>query len=134
MDAVNLPSPRQFRVPIDNRWGAGEMAVMDFGDPQRPVDLIFSHANGFNAATYRSLLSPLSASLRIWAPDLRGHGLSRLPTFARPKTSWQDHRDDLLSALGTIDGPTDTKLKIHIFVANKGDYYELADGVPQNQQ
>jgi pimeloyl-ACP methyl ester carboxylesterase len=81
------------------------MAVMDFGDPERPVDLVFCHANGFNAATYRGLLSPLSASLRIWAPDLRGHGLSRLPTFARPKTSWQDHRDDLLSLLGTIDGP-----------------------------
>jgi hypothetical protein len=36
--------------------------------------------------------------------------------------------------LGTVDGPTDTKLKIHIYVANKGDYYEIADGLPQNQQ
>ena len=105
MDAALLAPPRRLSVAIDNRWGAGEMAVMDFGDPERPVDLIFSHANGFNAATYRSLLSPLSASLRIWAPDLRGHGLSRLPTFARPKTSWRDHRDDLLALLETIDGP-----------------------------
>jgi pimeloyl-ACP methyl ester carboxylesterase len=105
MDAALLAPPRRLSVPIDNHWGAGEMAVMDFGDPRRPVDLVFSHANGFNAATYRTLLSPLSASLRIWAPDLRGHGLSRLPTFARPKTSWRDHRDDLLSLLETIDGP-----------------------------
>lgn len=81
------------------------MAVLDFGDPNRPVDLIFSHANGFNAATYRSLLSPLSTSLRIWAPDLRGHGRSTLPTFARPKTSWRDHRDDLLALLEAVDGP-----------------------------
>lgn len=36
--------------------------------------------------------------------------------------------------LGTIDGPSDTKLKIHIFVADKGDYYDITDGVPQNQQ
>jgi pimeloyl-ACP methyl ester carboxylesterase len=105
MDAALQAPPRRLTLAINNRWGAGEMAVMDFGDPNRPVDLIFSHANGFNAATYRSLLSPLSSALRIWAPDLRGHGLSRLPTFQRPKTSWLDHRDDLLSLLETIDGP-----------------------------
>ncbi|WP_395944316.1 alpha/beta fold hydrolase [Brevundimonas sp.] len=105
MDAALMSPPRRLSVPIHNRWGAGRMAVMDFGDPKRPVDLIFSHANGFNAATYRSLLSPLSASLRIWAPDLRGHGGSDLPVFARPKTSWLDHRDDLLALIATIDGP-----------------------------
>ena len=37
-------------------------------------------------------------------------------------------------SLGTIDGATDTKLKMHIFVANKGDYYDIADGVPQHGQ
>ena len=105
MDAALMSPPRRLSVPIDNSWGAGRMSVMDFGDPKRPVDLIFSHANGFNAATYRSLLSPLSASLRIWAPDLRGHGGSSLPIFARPKTSWRDHRDDLLALIATIDGP-----------------------------
>jgi hypothetical protein len=36
--------------------------------------------------------------------------------------------------LGTLDGPTGTKLKIHIFTANKGDYYEICDGLPQNSQ
>jgi pimeloyl-ACP methyl ester carboxylesterase len=105
MDAALMTPPRRLTVPIANRWGAGDMTVMDFGDQNRPVDLVFSHANGFNAATYRSLLAPLSASLRIWAPDLRGHGRSNLPTFTRPKTSWLDHRDDLLSLLETIDGP-----------------------------
>lgn len=105
MDAALLSPPRRLSVPVDNRWGAGEMSVLDFGDPQRPVDLIFAHANGFNASTYRSLLSPLSTSLRIWAPDLRGHGRSTLPIFNRPKTSWLDHRDDLLALLATLDGP-----------------------------
>lgn len=105
MDAALMTPPRRLTIPIANRWGAGDMAVMDFGDQNRPVDLVFSHANGFNAATYRSLLAPLSASLRIWAPDLRGNGRSNLPTFTRPKTSWLDHRDDLLSLLETIDGP-----------------------------
>lgn len=36
--------------------------------------------------------------------------------------------------MGAFDGPTHTKLALHIFVADKGDYYDLVDGVPQNQQ
>ena len=67
MDALALSAPRRISVPIDNRWGGGEMAVLDFGDRERPVDLVFVHANGFNARTYRTLLQPLSSALRIWA-------------------------------------------------------------------
>lgn len=37
-------------------------------------------------------------------------------------------------SMGAFDKPTNTKIKIHIFVADKGDYYEITDGVPQNQQ
>jgi hypothetical protein len=37
-------------------------------------------------------------------------------------------------AMGAFDTPTETKLRIHIFVADKGDYYEIADGLPQNEQ
>lgn len=36
-------------------------------------------------------------------------------------------------AMGAFDGPTHTKLEKHIFVADKGDYYDIADGLPQNQ-
>ena len=43
-------------------------------------------------------------------------------------------RDWIGIAMGAFDGPTDTRLKVHIFVAHKGDYYEIADGLPQNQQ
>lgn len=43
-------------------------------------------------------------------------------------------KDNIGVAMGAFDGPTDTKLKIHIFVADKGDYYDIADGVPQNRQ
>jgi len=105
MDAALLSPPRRLMVPIRNRWGAGEMAVMDFGDPKRPVDLIFVHGNGLNAATYRSLLAPLSSSLRILAPDLRGHGLSRLPTQAKGRRGWGDYRDDLVSLMDSVEGP-----------------------------
>ena len=105
MDALALSAPRRLTVPIDNRWGAGEMAVLDFGDPARPVDLIFVHANGFNAYAYRSLLQPLSGALRIWAPDLRGHGRTRLPARPEGRRSWKDHRDDLIGLLDAVDGP-----------------------------
>ena len=37
-------------------------------------------------------------------------------------------------AMGAFDTPTNTKLSKHIYVADKGDYYEIADGLPQNQQ
>ena len=44
------------------------------------------------------------------------------------------HRDWIGIAMGAFDGPTNTKLVKHIFVADKGDYYDIADGLPQNQQ
>lgn len=36
--------------------------------------------------------------------------------------------------MGAFDGPTETKLKIHIFAADKGDYYDITDNLPQNAQ
>jgi hypothetical protein len=33
--------------------------------------------------------------------------------------------------MGAFDTPTQTTLGVHIFVAGKGDYYEIADGLPQ---
>ena len=36
-------------------------------------------------------------------------------------------------SMGAFDGATGTRLRIHIFVADKGDYYDIADGLPQNQ-
>lgn len=36
--------------------------------------------------------------------------------------------------MGAFDGPTGVRLALHIFVADKGDYYDIADGLPQNLQ
>ena len=105
MDAIRLSPPRRLSLPVSNRWGAGQMSVLDFGDPKRAVDLIFVHANGFNAFTYRTLLAPLSGSLRIWAPDLRGHGGTTLPAEGGGRRDWHDHRDDLVALLDVLDGP-----------------------------
>ena len=37
-------------------------------------------------------------------------------------------------ALGAFDDATQTKLNHHIFVSEKGDYYQLNDGVKQNRR
>ena len=33
--------------------------------------------------------------------------------------------------MGAFDKPTETRLHVHIGVADKGDYYDIADGLPQ---
>jgi hypothetical protein len=43
------------------------------------------------------------------------------------------HKDWTSVAMGAFDGPTQTQLARHIFVASQGDYYTLNDGVPQNE-
>lgn len=48
---------------------------------------------------------------------------------------WKHNDEDFMSfSLGAIDGPTGLTIKEHIFVADKGDYYDIADGVPQRDQ
>lgn len=42
-------------------------------------------------------------------------------------------RDWISIAMGAFDGSTATVLERHIFVAEKGDYYAIADGLPQNE-
>ncbi len=105
MDAIRLSPPRRLRLPVADCRGSGEMAVLDFGDPKRPVDLVFAHANGFNALTYRTLLAPLAGSLRIWAPDLRGHGGTALAADPGRRRGWSDHGEDLVALLDALDGP-----------------------------
>jgi hypothetical protein len=45
---------------------------------------------------------------------------------------WRAHDEASISfALGALDRPTGLVLEKHIFVKDKGDYYDIADGVPQ---
>jgi hypothetical protein len=48
---------------------------------------------------------------------------------------WDPAGHDFIAiGMGAFDKPTHTHLEKHIFVADKGDYYEIADGLPQNAQ
>jgi pimeloyl-ACP methyl ester carboxylesterase len=79
------------------------MAWLDFGPSDRPYDLLFLHANGFNALTYRRVLAPLADRYRILAADQRGHGATTLPTATEGRRGWSDFRDDFLVLLGALD-------------------------------
>ena len=101
MESALAEAPRARLIDLEARGGA--MAALDFGDPGRPVDIVFVHANGFNARTYRTILAPLAEDLRILAVDQRGHGRSTLPAETVGRTSWNGLRDDLLALLQTLD-------------------------------
>ena len=60
------------RLTFDLPSVGGYGTAIEMGPQDRPVDIVFSHANGFNALTYRSILGPLSDRLRILAIDPRG--------------------------------------------------------------
>ena len=45
---------------------------------------------------------------------------------------WKANDEDTISfSLGAVEGDTGLRLTKHIFVADKGDYYDIADGLPQ---
>ncbi|WP_298859416.1 GFA family protein [uncultured Sulfitobacter sp.] len=48
---------------------------------------------------------------------------------------WKGEDDpDTGVSLGAVDGPTGLRLERHIFTADKGDYYDIADTIPQEEQ
>lgn len=44
------------------------------------------------------------------------------------------HRDWTSIAMGAFEPPTGTRIEMHIHVAEKGDYYDIADGLPQHSR
>lgn len=75
----------------------GVVSYLDWPSATGAPALHFAHANGFNAMTYRALLSPLAAHFHVRAWDARGHGLSRLPADPASHANWYVYRDDLIA-------------------------------------
>jgi len=88
------------------RVNDGEMAVLHWPAPSRPR-LVFAHANGFCASAARRMLAGLADKFDIIAPDLRGHGRTRLPADPATLTCWSVHADDLLALCAALDRPPD---------------------------
>lgn len=83
--------------------GEGVLSLLDFGPPERSCDLLFLHANGFNALTYRRVLAPLAKHSRILAADQRGHGASTLAAITEGRENWNDFVGDLVALVDVLD-------------------------------
>lgn len=82
----------------------GTLSALRFGDRTQPPHVVFCHANGFNAQSYRAVLEPLGVP--ALALDLRGHGLTDLPTDPAALSSWQIFADDIADFFDRyIDAP-----------------------------
>lgn len=112
---------RRFRIRIRD----GELAGVAFGDPVRPVEVMFIHATGFNALTYESIFDPLGAQAHCAAMDMRGHGRSLAPAHPRKLKSWNRFRDDMIQVLeqtspsGTVLGGHSMGATVALLVAAK---------------
>lgn len=45
----------------------------------------------------------------------------------------KDYAHRIAIGVGALDEPTGVKITEHIFVADKGDYYDIKDGLPQKE-
>jgi pimeloyl-ACP methyl ester carboxylesterase len=112
---------RRFRITIKD----GETAGIAFGDPVKPIEILFLHATGFNAITYQSVLEPLGGQAHAAAIDMRGHGRSKLPANPRRMKSWNRFRDDVIQILeqaspkGAVLGGHSMGATVALLVAGK---------------
>ena len=71
--------------------------------PSGPIDLIFLHATGFCALTYRTLLQRLGSERRAVALDLRGHGHTTLPAHPFKLTDWYGYAADVVAIVEAMN-------------------------------
>ena len=99
---IDITDLRSCVIGLPSR--GGDILGWEMGPQDRPIDLIFSHANGFNGRTYASILAPLADRNRMLLIDQRGHGRSTLPADATlPRVSWDDLAADLQELLNVLD-------------------------------
>jgi len=104
------PKREQFDRPGEH--GSLSALVWDHAGDAAPL-LIFLHANGFNANTYKRLLTPLADQMRIVALDMRGHGFSDLAANPDRLRNWYIYRDDLNVLRDTLSRGQPTVLAGH---------------------
>lgn len=97
---IDYPAPtRKFYDLRD-----GRISAVHFGDTTAPISLVMLNANGFNGYSYKTILEPLG--VHAVALDLRGHGMSELPTDVAGLKNWHIFRDDVVEFFGRyIDDP-----------------------------
>ncbi|MFP4518259.1 MAG: alpha/beta fold hydrolase [Oceanicaulis sp.] len=101
-DASDISAPIRDTLALSE----GEVAVLRWPARDKPR-LVFAHANGFCASAARRMLAALSDSFDILAPDLRGHGRTRLPAAPSSHKSWAVYARDLAQVYAGLDRPPD---------------------------
>ncbi len=96
--ASPFPDARRRMIAVPG----GEIAGLEFGPPDRALDVLFLHATGFNAGTYAEILAPLGQGLRVLAVDQRGHGRTTLAAEPWAFNAWLIYRDDILALLDAL--------------------------------
>lgn len=98
----NFNEPQRNEIDLPGR---GRFSFLRWeSDAGNPL-LVFCHANGFNAHTYRQLLAPLSTTFRIIAFDHRGQGMTTAPADPEDFEGWQTYGDDLVAFADSLDEP-----------------------------
>mgnify|MGYP003149019264 CR=1 FL=1 len=87
-------TPERFRVATEQ----GSLAGLHWANRAKPP-LLFCHATGFCASTYKQMLGQLSNQFDVYAIDLRGHGQTDLPTSPDKLKSWHIYANDISAFL-----------------------------------
>jgi pimeloyl-ACP methyl ester carboxylesterase len=97
MPTATIPNPARFEIGLKDGLMAG-WRWRRAGAPR----LVFCHATGFCASAYRRMLEAAANRFDIIAPDLRGHGRTRLPADPSRLESWTVYADDISDLLDRL--------------------------------
>lgn len=88
------------------------------------------HFAAYTAAPAQALALTEQRGLRWYLADGRERGFC---AECGASLFWRETGSDQISiAAGTVDEPTGPRTAEHIFTAGRGDYYEIADDLPQH--
>lgn len=104
--AADPPSTATYKremVPVATANGTGDVGVHRWhSQTEIAAKLVFLHANGFNALTYRKILEQIGLHHSVIAIDLRGHGHTTLPADPHKLVNWKQHSDDVIATLDAL--------------------------------
>ena len=88
------------------------------------------HVGAYTEAPWRDLTLLEDRGLRWYVADRRERGFCQ---ECGSSLFWRRTGSETVSiAAGTLDPPTGLSTAAHVFVASRGDYYELTDDLPRH--
>ncbi len=97
MTSTRIPSTNGVEIALHDLGGSGP-------------HLIILHATGFHGRCYQAIAQELTDIRHVWAPDLRGHGDSRVVDCEFP---WRLMVDDALAVIAHLAGDEPVDLVGH---------------------